>query len=176
MEQHHSRFPWFGAALIVVGTVLLLKRFFVLSIEFSQIFWGLIVLLGFVGVTRGFSQNLRWKVYWSTVGFLYGLFFFLRSIDTLEVHAHIFFPATFMIFGLAFFMIYIFNLRDWQFLIPGVSLTVCGAAFILTEFGYFDTWEVWDFIRTYWPVLLILFGVGMITRRRTQPPPNQIAS
>jgi len=174
MSKERSRFPWFGIALIILGGVLLMKRFFDLTVAFWQVFWGLLVLLGFVGVARGFSGNNRWKVFWSSVLFFYGLFFFLHTIDAIYINGNLFFPASFLIFGFSFIMAYILDLRDWYLLIPGLTLTLCGAAFLMTQFGYFDSWELWDIIRRYWPVLLILFGAGMILRRRPQEPPEEI--
>jgi len=165
MDRDHSRFSWFGVALIIFGAVLLAKQFSILAIGFSEVFWGLVALLGFVGVVRGFSRNRRWKVFWASVWFLYGLFFFLRTIGLVDAVFNIFFPATFMIFGLAFLMAYLLDLRDWYLLVPALTLSFCGGAFILSEWGYFDSWEVWRFIRTYWPVLLILFGAAMMARR-----------
>ena len=168
MDRDHSRFSWFGVALIILGAVLLLKRLFFISIGFSEIFWALVALLGFVSVVRGFSRDRRWKVFWGSAWFLYGLFFFLRSINLTEAAPEIFFPATFLIFGLAFLMAYLLDLRDWYLLIPALTLGLCGGAFILSECGYFDSWEVWRVVRTYWPVFLILFGVCLMACRRKQ--------
>lgn len=172
MHKDHSRFSWFGVALIILGAVLLAKKFFILSVGFAEVFWALVALLGFVGVVRGFSRNRRWKVFWNSVWFLYGLFFFLRAIDLVDSTVNIFFPATFMIFGFAFLMAYLLDLRDWYLLIPAVTLSVCGGAFIASEWGYFDSWEVWHVIRTYWPVLLILFGAALMARRVRRHNPD----
>jgi len=183
MSNNTVKISWFGIILIIVGVVMLLDKFQVINISFSSIFWPLMMLVGIIAVGRGYNQNRRGKIFWGTVLFMYALFFFLRSSDYFEVYSHTFFPATFLIFGIAFFMMYLSNMKDWPLLIPAVVLAAAGSLFILNEYGYIYDWEVWDVIRLYWPVILILFGVAILLRRRytvnsnkpisgTVPPPN----
>ena len=171
-----NRFPWFGLFLIAFGVVLILRKWYIVDIEFMTLIWGLLMLLGFVGVVRGFTDNARGRIFGSTVLFLYSLFFLLRSIDAVEMRAHMFFPATFLIFGIAFLMIYLSNLRDWYLLVPALALGGIGAAFVMANLGYLYAGEVWDVITSYWPVVLILVGVSMLLRRRSQTRANEVTS
>ncbi len=168
MEERKIRFPWFGVALILFGTALLLTRFHLLDVRFSQVFWPLIMLFGIATVSRGYTRDRRGKIYWGTVLFLYGLYFFLRSMENIEFRAYMFFPATFLVFGVAFVMVYLHNVRDWFLLIPASILCGIGVLFIMTEYGYVYGLDVWEAIHRYWPVALILIGVAMIMRRRGQ--------
>jgi lia operon protein LiaF len=43
----------------------------------------------------------------------------------------------------------------------GVSLIIIGAIFLLDSTGTFD---IGDLIRTYWPLLLVIWGLAMLTR------------
>jgi hypothetical protein len=162
------RFPWFGLILVVLGVVLLLRKWYLIDIDFSTILWGGLCLIGFTGVVRGFGANTRGRVFGNTVLFLYGLFFLLRSIDALEIRSHMFFPVTFLVFGIAFLMMYLCELKDWYLLIPAFILGGIGAAFILANLGYLYAWEIWDVVTDYWPVVLILIGVSILFRRRGQ--------
>ena len=166
MEEKKLRFPWFGIALIIFGAALLLRRMDIISVAFSQIFWSLMMVVGIVGVGRGFANSRRGRVFWGTVLFLYSLFFLLRSLDSVEIHFYMFFPGTFLIFGLAFVMMYLQDVRDWFLLIPALFLCAIGILLLLTETGYLYRWEVWEAIHLYWPVVLILLGIALIFRRR----------
>jgi len=166
MSNHKYKTSWFGIALMIVGGFMLLERFNVVDIDFATVFWPLMMLIGIVSVGRGFSQERRGKIFWGTVLFLYSLFFLLKSIDSFEIYGYTFFPASFLIFGIAFLMMYLNNFKDWPFLIPAFLLSVVGALFILSEYGFLYRWEVWDIMRLYWPVILILLGLAMLLRRK----------
>ena len=97
----------------------------------------------------------------------------MQSADFVELRGHIFPPATFLIFGMAFLMMFINNFRDWYFLIPAAFLGLTGMFLILADYGFVYRSEVWEAVSIYWPVVLILFGIGIIFRRRSRPPSGQ---
>ena len=166
MRKSYSPISWFGLALVVIGAVILLGKFHVLHIAFSTIIWPILMVLGLIGVGRGFTQNRRGKIFWNTVWFLYGLYFFLRSSDFLEIRTHLIVPATFLIFGIAFLMTYLNNVKDWFFLVPALLAGTVGTLFLLADLDYLSYWDVAESIRTYWPVVLILFGLVFLFRRK----------
>lgn len=172
MDRSRKQISWFGVALIIFGTVILLHRLHVIRVGFDQILWAMLMLVGIMGVVKGFSRDRRGKIFWGTVWFLLGLFFLLHSIDRIEFRAHMFPPAMFLIVGLAFLMTYLNDLHDWYILIPAFILTAIGGAFILADFGYLTQWEVWEAVRMYWPVALIILGAGLIMRRKMRLPSN----
>lgn len=176
MSNLKSNISWFGILLVVIGIIMLLDHFSVFSIDFSTIFWPLMMLVGIVIVSRGFGGNHRGKIFWGSVLFLYSLFFFIRSIDYFDVHGRLIFPASFIIFGVAFFMMYLGNMKDWPLIIPSAILGAMGVIFILTEYGYLYRWDVWDAVVDYWPVLLIVVGIVMIMKHKSsapKPPPPE---
>lgn len=176
MKNNYQRLPWFGAALVVLGIVMLLDKLSILEIRFAAVFWPLVMLLGIGIVTKGFSRNATGKVFWGTLIFLYALFFFLRSIDALEIRGHLFLPGTFLILGFAFLMLFLNNVKEWFFLLPACILGGIGLLFILVEYDYLYGWEVWDLVHRYWPIALILVGLAVILRRKEQhhtTPPTQ---
>ena len=167
---------WFGLALIIIGAALLLDRLNVVEIHFSTVFWPIVMVLGLMSVGRGFGQNRRGKIFWGSVWFLYGLFFFLRSSDFVELRGHMFVPATFLIIGIAFLMMYFNNLKDWFFLLSSLIFIGIGMAYICAELDYLSYWDLHDALRVYWPVILILFGLTFIFRRRHRDHSENIAS
>ncbi|MBI1804097.1 MAG: hypothetical protein HYR77_06475 [Ignavibacteria bacterium] len=180
MHMNRKHFPWVGILLIIAGTVLLLNRLDMIDVRFSQILWPFLALLGLFQVGQGFSHNRSGQIFGGTVLFLYSLFFFLRTTDYVDFHGYMFFPATFIVIGIAFFMVFLNNLREWLFLIPACILIGVGAVFFFSEMGFIDTWDAWRAVHTYWPVALIVSGLAIILRRRRsqqsppmQPPPMQ---
>lgn len=176
MSGDLKKISWFGLVLIVLGLFMLLDRFDLMRFHFSSIFWPLMMLLGIVAAARGFNHNKRGKVFWGSVLFLYSLYFLLKSIDYFDISGQTVFPATFLIFGIAFLMLYINNMKDWPFLIPSLMLIGIGSAFLLSEYGFLYRWDVIDAVRTYWPVILILTGIALLMRRFSSENKIKIAS
>jgi hypothetical protein len=173
MDTLARRGSFWGMVLIVLGAALLLERLHILGLGFSTIFWPLMMLLGIVWVARGFTLNRKGAIFWGTVLFLYALFFFLRSIESLQLYGHLFPAATFLVFGAAFLMVFVNDVQDWYFLIPALLLMGLGFLLVVSEYGYIYRWEVWEALRLYWPVVLVLFGLGILLRRssrKTHPP------
>ena len=172
----NNHFPWFGIILILAGAALLLDRLDILNIEFSYVLWSFVMIVGFAKVYLGFSSNHSGRIFFGTIFFLFGLYFLLRAIDYVEMRGHIFIPATFLIVGFAFIMMYLNNPREWAFLIPAVLLMGIGAAYILSEVGYLYPWEVREYVRMYWPVGLILIGLAVLLRRRNIPKKVEVGA
>lgn len=168
MDKNSRHISWFGIALIVIGVGLLISKLHILEIEFSTIFWPLLMLLGIVSVGRGFSGSRGGKIFWGTVLFLYSLYFLLRSLDLLEPHDSLFFSVGLLVFGFAFLMLFVNNFREWYYLIPAFILCGMGSVFLFSEYGFLDAWDVWDLARLYWPAALILFGLAMLLRHRSR--------
>jgi uncharacterized membrane protein len=166
MPDKKTSISWFGLGLVVVGGLLLMGKMELFHLRFSSIFWPVIMLLSIFGVGRGFSQLRRGKIFWGTFGFLYGLFFFLRSADFVDVPARLFVPATFLIVGISLFMTYLAKVKDWFFLIPAGIAGAVGTLFLLADLEYLSYWEVADTLHMYWPVILIALGVIFLFRRK----------
>ena len=171
MGKHSSNVSWMGIALVILGTMLLLTRLHVFHVQFWTLFWPIVMILSLRGVATGFSLNKRGKIFWGTVWFLYGLFFLLRNSDYFDIRPHMIVPATFLIVGIAFLMTYLNNIRDWFFLIPAVIAGLVGTLFLMAEYDYLSYWDVADSLHTYWPVILILFGIVFLLRRKKESPP-----
>jgi cell wall-active antibiotic response 4TMS protein YvqF len=167
-EMRKSRAPWFAVALILVGAVLLLDRLDLIRFGFQMALWSVLAVFGLVKAVQGFSRNQKGSIFGGTVAFLYGLFFLLRSSDYVDVRMGMFFPATFLIFGIALLMMFLNNYHEWELLIPAGLLGGIGVAFVLSDLGYLDRYDVWEAVRLYWPLGLVLLGLALLLRRRAQ--------
>jgi hypothetical protein len=179
MTHRASRISFLGLVLILIGLFLLLDRMNIIHAGMSIILWAGLLLLGFLMAVRGFSENRSGRIFWGTFLFLFSLFFLLRSGEMMEMHAHLLPPAFFLMAGISFLMIFINNPRDWGVLIPALALGGLGVVLIMVEYGYLYEWDVWESIRVYWPVVLILIGLSVLLkprRRKQEPqaPPQQV--
>lgn len=165
-EENKKSFPWAGLLFLVLGVILLLNQLNIINVLFSQIIWGLLIIVGFIYTIRGYKYNIRHKVFWGTVIFLFSLYFLLNSLDLIDYHYRIFLPSFFLIFGFAFLTTYLINIKDVWWLIISLLLISSGMFLILEDFGYFNLFDVRSVIKTYWPIVLILFGLGLLFRKR----------
>ncbi len=181
--SYSKHFPWIGVVLMLAGLALLLNKLDILTVGTPTLLWVLCMLFGIAMVAQGFSTTNGARIFFGTLFFLYGLYFILHSIDAFEMRSHLFIPASFLIFGFAFVMIYLNNFREWILLLPAVLLMGIGTLYIMGSMGYFNAWEMREMVRLYWPVGLIIIGLAIVLRRRTalkaraaapadtQPPP-----
>lgn len=166
-------FPWFGVLLIILGSILLLDKLHVVDFGWGRIVWAGVSIYGIFQTVQGFVRGSRGAIFFGTVAFLYGVFFLLRTFDVVEFRSNVFLASTLLIVGAGFVMMYLSNFQDWFLLIPAVVFIGLGIVFVLAEIEYLDFRDIRWIIRRYWPVLLILLGVGLLfrrTQRRTEVP------
>lgn len=159
-----------GVILIAVGIILLMDRIGMLDLSFWNIVTGIIILYGATLVIRSFNTGDRSKVFWGTTLFLLGLFFILDSMNMITTRYPVFVPAIFLILGFSFFMMYVYNVRDWHLLIPTLFFVAIGGLIIAEELSLFYAYRIEYYLLKFWPVLLIVFGLGLLlkSRRRSQ--------
>lgn len=174
MDAMKRQFSWLGGGLILFGTLMLLRKFHLIHLQFSQIVFGFMILWGLVQVGRGFAAAIGGKVFWGTILFLFGVFFFLKQIDSLDIGGHMVVPSAFLILGIAFFMMWMNNVRDWYLIAPALFFGGVGVAFMASELGYLSYWDVWEMLHRYWPVVIIMIGLAIMFKRNRyyMPPPT----
>jgi hypothetical protein len=172
--------------LILVGSALLLEKIHVLHFGFARVFWAGAMIYGAVQAAHGFSLNAKSKIFWGTLLFLYSVYFFLRTLESVEFRSHFFIPVTMVIVGGGLFMLSLNNIparlrspalttksggvwREWSTLFLALGLMGLGGAVILGKLEYIDFSDIWHTIRHYWPVVLILAGLSLILKRKGTP-------
>jgi hypothetical protein len=162
-----GRFPLFGVALVLIGAAMLLDRTGVLSLSWPLVFWGAIALLGAFKLTRGFTVATcgGGSLFWGTVLLAVGLYNVLRDMNVTVIDTYLELPALVTTVGAGFLMMFIRHPRHWHILIPALFFGGLGTLMLLSELGYFSRWEVMSVVRTYWPIVLILFGASLLLSR-----------
>ena len=155
---------WPGLILIIIGSILLLYKLDIFDFGWYQIYPVVMMGLGILFFTSIAGKNQKGAVFPGTILFLLGLFFFLRNYEIVpyDYVRHVG-PVVLIIVGLAFFAVFLTKPSDWGALIPSAVLVVIGSSLLLRKF-HVIYWNVWDVITTYWPILLIVIGAGIIFR------------
>lgn len=159
------RFSWFGAALILVGLLLLLHRLGFVSLSWHLVFWGTITLIGGVKLVNGFALKQRGRAFWGTGFFLIGLYNVLVELELYQLREYLIGPALVLTLGVAFLVMFLVVPRDWHVLVPTIFFLGLGALMVMAELGYLYRWEVEDLVGTYWPVGLVVFGAALLLSR-----------
>jgi len=170
MSRTVNRVSLLGLFLIAFGVVILLKKFHVIDLRAGELIWPLLAVLGLFMTGRGLIDDRKGKIIGGTVIFLYSIFFLLRTMDGFYVPIDLIVPATFLIFGIVMVMLFVNRPGEWYYLIPGLVLLAIGGSVMLTEYGYWYGWEAREFLKTWWPAALVLFGAGMVLRHRKPKP------
>ncbi len=166
MSRTANRVSLLGLFLIGFGLVILLRKFHVIDVRTGELIWPFLAVLGLFMTGRGLVDSRKGKIVGGTVLFLYSIFFLLRSMDRVYVPIDLIVPATFLIFGIVALMLFVNKPGEWYYLVPAVVLLAIGGLVMLSEYGYWYGWEARQFLKTWWPAALVLFGAAMILRHR----------
>jgi len=167
MSAFRGKFPWFGAALILIGATMLMSRFHVVPLGWHEVFWGLVAAFGAYKIWTGFTGGHKGSIFWGTLFFLFGIYRILYSLEIFELPMDFGFPAFVTMVGTGFFLMYISSPREWHLLVPALFFLVLGVGMGMSELGYIYRWEFLRAIKTYWPLVLILFGGTLLLNRRS---------
>lgn len=149
-----------GFFLIGLGLILLIHKLNLFYLDWMRTYPIIFMLIGLTLFVSAILNKNRSAVFWGTIFFLFGFLFFLRNFDFIEYYyIHDIWPVFFIIFGIAFIVLFIVKPQDWGVLIPGALFLFLGISFLLRNFHY---WRVQEIIERYWPLLLILIGIGVI--------------
>jgi len=150
-----------GVIFIVFGTILLLDKLGIIYFTWDEGFPFILMalsVLAFVSVAKGKKNNAFWG---TTLGIL-GIFFFLQNYEIIHyLWIGETWPVYLIAIGLGFIVLYFFKPQDWGVLIPGGILTFLGAVFFLETLDL--SWYTIKHIKNFWPLILILIGLGLIS-------------
>ncbi len=155
-----------GVILVLIGLVILLDKLGVMYLSWKKILSVLLVVAGAYLGYSGFGLNSNKKVFWGSILFFFGIYLFIDSFGFLNPEVHFFWPVVLITTGLAFFMSFVNRPNDFALLLPAIALVGIGVLFLLTNLGVIYSFEVWESVEKFWPVLLIIFGLYLILKKR----------
>ena len=157
-----------GMLLIAFGSFLLLDRMNVISFGWDRIFWAFTGIAGAVLAVDGFSNKRRGKIFWGSLLFFVSVSFSIYVWDLLWWPEYYWPGSLSLSLGLAFFALMLLEPRNIGLMVPGILFSGFGVTMLLVEFYYLDWWDVRYVLRDYWPVAIILLGIGLLFRRKPQ--------
>ncbi len=156
----------FGIILVLLGLVILLDKMGVWYLNWKKIISVLLVVSGAYLGYSGFGLNSNSKVFWGSILFFFGIYLFVDSFGFLNPEIHFFWPVVLITTGLAFLMSFVNRPNDFALLLPAIAFVGLGVLFLLTNLGVIYSFELWESIEKFWPVLLIIFGLYLILKKR----------
>ena len=145
-----------GIILIILGSLLLVHKLEIFYFDWSKTYPILFLCIGILFFISFKSNKNNNVIFWGTIFLLTGLLFLLRNYELIEYYyMDEIWPIFLIILGIAFFMLFVVNPRDWGVLIPSSILLFFGIINLLRKLHY---WETLDAVKNYWPVIIIVIG------------------
>jgi len=160
--NNKKQFPFFGVFLILIGLGIFFDKLNLFAFTWSRLWPIGLIIIGIWATVSAFIYNQRGKIFAGTFIFLFGILYFLKNYNYISLRHDIFLPALMIVIGLSFFMLFVFEPKDWGVLIPSLIFICIGLLITFTRLGYLFYYEVWDFLAIYWPIILILIGISML--------------
>ncbi|HTX99191.1 MAG TPA: DUF5668 domain-containing protein [Bacteroidota bacterium] len=156
-----ARRPWLGIGLIAVGVVLLLHQLRVIPIDWRDVWWAAVCIVGVWLIVRGFTNKGK-GMFWGVVAAGVGGYKLLMWHTSVYIPNYLAIPSLMILAGVGILFVYFTQLDRWHLLVPSLLLIGLGGLIVVAEEGYIDRWTVIDFLRTWWPASLVLFGTAML--------------
>jgi hypothetical protein len=149
-----------GILFIIIGIALFLDKLAVWQLEWYTVYPVLLIALAVLAGYSTFKGNTS-SVFWAVTLGILGVAFALRNYALIPYyHTEELWPLFVLAPGIGFLSLYIVRPTDWGVLIPGSLLTFFGLITLLRTLGY--SWYVIHSVQTYWPLILIVIGLGLL--------------
>jgi hypothetical protein len=166
IQKKASGISVFGIFLILLGAGLILNKLHFLHYGWKTILWACLGIFGLAVVIHAFANRKRGNVFWGSLLFFVSISVLVHRLIILD-SASLDFPATFSIaLGLSFIMLFFYDPRRFGVLIPALFFGSYGVLYYLWWWDIIDWFDMKHYLFTYWPILIILWGLSLIFQRR----------
>lgn len=146
-----------GIILILFGIALLSRRYYFFNLYYIRSYG--FFLVGILFLVQGISHSSKPRIYFSSVITLIGLYYILDSLDIIYTYRELSISIYVLIFGLAFYPLFIFGKKKLNYLLIGNLLTLIGLMFLFWHLELIDHNFLIRLIDNYWPLVIIILGV-----------------
>lgn len=157
-----------GFTLILYGVSSLLSYYSIVSISPDILLGSAFILFGLPSAYISFNDNRRDLLLLSTVLFMMGIIFLVKSNYEIINTRGIVFTSILFIGGTTFLVLFIDNTKEKTFLYTSFVLLALGffSITLLREMGILDyANKIADLAEDFWPVVLIVFGLNIFWNR-----------
>jgi hypothetical protein len=166
VQSRRAGFSPFGFFLVLLGVGLLLSRLSIVPYSWGDILWFALAAFGLSLVFNAAMRRKRGGVFTGSMLFFLGALVIARRWLPWEFMPFDW-PANIMLLiGASFFVLWLFDPRRLGLLVPVIIFAGIGATYYLWWMDLVDGYTIRHYVRTYWPVLVILMGLGFILKRR----------
>jgi hypothetical protein len=155
---------WPGIVLIFIGVLLLLDEAAMVSLRWADFFSYGLILIGVTMLVNGLERPEKKGVLGGTFFLCFGIMLALMRNRILirddEFGAAIFFLSL-ALANLVYFMVKGYR---WSNFTWAIIFAVVGGLVLISYYGYYPSWYIYELIESYWPVILILLGVTILLR------------
>jgi hypothetical protein len=156
----------FGIFLILFGAGLILSKLHLFHYRWGVVLWVCLGVAGLMAVIQAFITKRRGQIFWGSLLFFSSIAMLVHRyalIDTAPWDV----PATFSLaIGLSFLMLFFFDPRRFGVIIPILFFGGYGVLYYLWWWDVIDWFDLKYYLHTYWPVLVIVWGLSLIFRPR----------
>jgi len=158
MKSRSSGF--IGVLLVGLGLFLLLREYFdlrVISLRGYGLFF-----IGLLGFFASVSKKPPRGIYIFSFLTLMGLYYAVGDWGVYQIDRGLTLSAVTLAIGLSFYPLFGFGKRNWNHLLTGNLITLVGLIFLAYYYDFIPTRLFVTLVDDYWPVLLILLGMGFL--------------
>ena len=156
----------FGIFLILLGAGIILNKLHIIHYRWGVILWACLGAAGLASVVQAFITRRRGIVFWGSLLFFSSIAMLVHWVALLDF-APWDVPATFSLaLGFSFLMLFFYDPRRIGVIIPVILFGGYGVLYYLWWWDVIDWLDLRYYLHTYWPVLVILWGLALIFRRR----------
>ncbi|RPI06700.1 MAG: hypothetical protein EHM64_02015 [Ignavibacteriae bacterium] len=164
--KRSTGFSIFGIFLILLGAGLILSKLKLLHYQWGTILWVCLGIAGFAAAVQAFVSRRRGLAFWGSFLFFMSIAVLVHRFELLDF-APWDVPATFSLaLGLSFLVLFLFEPRRFGVLVPMIFFCGYGILYYLWWWDVIDWFEMKHYVQTYWPALIILWGISLIFRPR----------
>jgi uncharacterized membrane protein HdeD (DUF308 family) len=156
----------FGIFLILMGAGLLLHRFHLIPYSGTTIVWIVLACAGIVAVVQAFLYKRSGAVFFGSLIFFISVAEIIHRFQWMQYGQWDWAAVLSLALGLSFFMSFLYEPRRFGVLIPALFFIGYGVLYFLWWWDYVNWYDVQHYFRTYWPALLVLWGVSLLFHRR----------
>ena len=158
-----------GLSFLIFGILSMLSGRNIILLSFEDVVGIVFIFYSIPTVYSAFSNDDRGKLIASTILFLIGIVFFVKSYyEILDTRGLVFFSILF-ISGSILIILFIENIKEKIFLYAGIMLLVLSYLSI-TQFkklGLFNAANrIGNLLEVFWPVILIVMGMIIFVNRK----------
>lgn len=163
-KKRSGGFSIFGIFLILLGAGLILNRLNLLRYKWGIILWVSLGIAGLAAAIQAFITQRRGVVFWGSFLFFSSIAMLVHRFELINYAPWDVPAALSLALGLSFLMLFFYNPHRFGVLVPVLFFGGYGVLYYLWWWDVIDWFEMKHYLQTYWPVLIILWGMSLIFR------------